>query len=95
MISYFQLKPYVKCFSILFKSFKLKIMVVKPKAVQVVEPDEEPVNQFSSTDRNVQKPFLSFRMFVQLIKIEPQPVEVESQPVEVESQPVDEWLRGG
>ena len=88
MISYFQLKPYVKCFSILFKSFKLKIMVVKPKAVQVVEPDEELVNQFSSTHRNVQKLFLSFRMFVQLIKIEPQPVEVESQSV-------DEWLRGG
>ena len=42
MISCFQLKPCVKCFSNLFKM--LKKLVVEPKTAQPVEPDEEPVD---------------------------------------------------
>ena len=41
MISCFQLKPCVKCFSNLFKGFKLKRMVVEPKTAQPIEPVEE------------------------------------------------------
>ena len=37
MISYFHLKSCVKYFPSLFKSFKLKNMVVEPKTAQPVE----------------------------------------------------------
>ena len=52
------------------------MMVVEPKMTQLVEPDEEPVDLFISTDQQVQKPSLSSRMLVQPIKVEPQSVEV-------------------
>ena len=45
MISCFQLKPCVKCFSNLFKKvFKLKKLIVEPKTVQPVELNEEPID---------------------------------------------------
>ena len=45
MISCFQLKPCVKCFSNLFKKvFKLKKLVVEPIMAQPVELDEEPID---------------------------------------------------
>ena len=67
MISCFQLKPCVKCFSNLFlKGFKLKKLVIEPKMAQSVEPDEEPVDcklnwsrsgsTHSSTDRGSGRP---------------------------------------
>ena len=63
MISCFQLKPCVKCFSNLFKKvFKLKKLVVKPKMAQPVELDEEPVDRQlnrstpSSTGRTLARP---------------------------------------
>ena len=65
-------------FQTYLKGFKLKMMVVEPKTTQLVEPDEEPVNLFSSIGRMVQKPSLSSRTLVQLVKVEPQPVEVQS-----------------
>ena len=46
MISCFQLKPCVKCFSNLFKKvLKLKKLVVEPKMAQPVELDEEPIDR--------------------------------------------------
>ena len=42
------------------KGFKLKRMVVEPKTAQPIEPDVEPTNLFNSTNRRVQKLFLSF-----------------------------------
>ena len=46
MISCFELKLCVKCFSNLFKKvFKLKKLVVEQKMAQPVELDEEPVDR--------------------------------------------------
>ena len=45
-------------FQTCLKGFKLKMMVVKPKTAQLVEPDEKPINLFNSTDQGVQKPSL-------------------------------------
>ena len=70
-------------FQTCLKGFKLQIMVVEPKTTQVVEPHEEPVDQFSSISQGVQKLSLSSRMIVQLVKVEPQPVEIEPQAIEV------------
>ena len=57
MISCFQLKPYVKCFSNLFKKvFKLKKLVVKPKMAQPVELDEEPVDRQLNRSRSGSTP---------------------------------------
>ena len=44
------------------------MMVVKPKTTQSIEPNKQPVDQFSSTDWRVQKPYLFSRMLVQQIK---------------------------
>ena len=57
-------------FQTCLKGFKLKMMVVEPKPTQPVEPNEEPVNQFSSTDRMVQKPALSFKTLVQQVEVQ-------------------------
>ena len=54
------------------------MMVVNPKTIQSIEPDEQPVDQFSSTGQRVQKPFLFSRMFVQPVEVEPQLIEVQS-----------------
>ena len=80
MILCFQLKPCVKYFPCL-NGFKLKMMVVKPKMTQPVEPDEEPVDLFNSTGRRVQKSSLSSRTLVQPIQIEPQSIDVRSKGV--------------
>ena len=45
------------------------MMVVEPKMAQPIEPDEESINQFSSTSRRVQKLSLSSRTLVQLIEV--------------------------
>ena len=58
-------------FQTCLKGFRLKMMVVEPKMTQLVEPDEEPVDLFTSTDQQVQKPSLSSRMLVQPVKVEP------------------------
>ena len=52
------------------KGFKLKKMVVKPKTTQSIEPNEEPVDLFSSTSRGVKKSSLSFKTLIQLVKVE-------------------------
>ena len=54
MISYFQLKPYVKCFSNLFKM--LKKLVVELKTAQSVEPDEESVDPQINRSRSMSTP---------------------------------------
>ena len=41
-------------FQTCLKGFKLKMMIVEPKMAQPVEPDEKPINLFSSTDQPVQ-----------------------------------------
>ena len=38
-------------FQTCLKSIKLKKMVIEPKTAQPVEPDEEPIDLFGSTDR--------------------------------------------
>ena len=65
-------------FQTCLKGFKLKKLVVEPKMTQPVESDKELIGLFISTSRNVQKPSLSSRILVQLVKVEPQPVEVQS-----------------
>ena len=54
------------------------MMVVNPKTIQSIEPDEQPIDRFNSTGQRVQKPSLFSRTLVQPIKIEPQLVEVQS-----------------
>ena len=57
MISCFQLKPCVKCFSNLFKKvFKLKKLVVEPKMAQPVELDEEPIDRQLNRSRSGSTP---------------------------------------
>ena len=51
------------------------MMVVEPKLVQLVEPNEELVNLLSSTGWMVQKPYLFSGMLVQPVKVQPQPVD--------------------
>ena len=63
-------------FQTCLKGFKLKMMVLEPKSAQLVESYKELVDLFNSTSRMVQKPSLSSKTFVQLVKVEPQPVEV-------------------
>ena len=65
-------------FQTCLKDFTLKMIVVEPKMTQPVESDKELIGLFISTSRNVQKPSLSSRTLVQLVKVEPQPVEVQS-----------------
>ena len=61
-------------FQFCLKDFKLKMIVVEPKIAQLVEL----VNLFNSTCQTVQKPLsLSFRMLVQLVKVEFQSIEVQ------------------
>ena len=43
-------------------------MVIKLKMAQLIEPDEELVDQFSSTNRGVQKPYLFSKTFVRPVK---------------------------
>ena len=45
-------------FQFYLKGFKLKQMVVELKVTQLVEPDEESVDLFSSIGRKVHKPSL-------------------------------------
>ena len=53
MISCSQLKPWVKCFSNLFKKvFKLKKLVIDPKTTQSVELNEEPVDRKLNQSRS-------------------------------------------
>ena len=52
------------------------MMVVNPKMIQSIESDEQPVDQFSSTDQRVQKSSLFSRTLVQSVKVEPQLIEV-------------------
>ena len=54
MISCFRLKPYVKCFSNLFKM--LKKLVVELKTAQSVEPDEESVDPQINRSRSMSTP---------------------------------------
>ena len=65
-------------FQTCLKGFKLKNLVVEPKTVQPVEPDEEPVDPQLNRSRCAKKNSLYSIMVVQLIKIEPQPVKVQS-----------------
>ena len=51
-------------FQFYLKGFKLKQMVVELKVTQLVEPDEESVDLFSSIGRKVHKPSLSSRTLV-------------------------------
>ena len=93
MISCFQLKPCVKCFETCLKGFKLKMMVVEPKTIQLVVPDEELIDLFNSIGQKVQKTSLFSKTFVQLIKVKHQPIEVRSRfgqgAVEVQWSPVE------
>ena len=57
MISCFQLKPYVKCFSNLFKM--LKKLVVELKTAQSVEPDEELVSPHLNRSRYDRGPMVT------------------------------------
>ena len=64
------------------------MMIVESKTAQPIEPDEELINlqlnqsrnqsTLGSNGRGMQKPFLSSRMLVQSVNVEPQPVEVRS-----------------
>ena len=76
MISCFQLILCIKYFSNLFKSFKLKKLVVEPKTAQLVEPNEKPIDPpTQSVDPSAQlvnwwkKHSFSFRTVVQPIKV--------------------------
>ena len=53
-------------------------MVVEPKRAQLIEQDEKPIDLFNSIGWRVQKPFLSFKMFVPPIKVEFQPIDIQS-----------------
>ena len=79
MISYVQLKPCVNFFfSNLFKRFEVEKMVVEPKMAQLIKPNEEPINLISSTSWKVQKPSISSKILVWLVKIRPHLVEYRS-----------------
>ena len=58
MISCFQLKPCIKYFPNLFKSFKLKKLVIEPKTAQPVEPDEELVDSQLNRSKGAKKNIL-------------------------------------
>ena len=78
MILYFQLKPYVNAFQSCLKDFKLKKMVVEPKATQMVELNKEPIDLFNSTRQMMQKSSLYSKMLVWSIEVVPHPVEYQS-----------------
>ena len=47
------------------------MMVVNPKKIQSIEPNEQPIDQFSLIGQMVQKPSLYSRTLVQPVKVEP------------------------
>ena len=47
------------------------MMIVELKTAQPIESDKEPIDMLSSIGRMVQKSYLSSKMSVQSIKVEP------------------------